>query len=167
MKKLLIATLIGCTALSSLNVSAKTKSFSEKDLMGTWQCEVKDENTLLTYTSNYGKNHQAYDDGKFVINMDDIVFSYDISMKYEYKVQGNQILSTGKIEKFKANHNQQAKQAITEIEFLKDFDSVMEQAIRATDGQELVTLIHTLSKNKLVVMNTENDQTPAMCKRIK
>lgn len=167
MKKLLIATLIGCTALCSMNVSAKEKSYSEKDLVGTWQCEAKDENTSLIYTSKYAQNNKAYDEGKIIIDMGKEVFSYDISMNYDYKVKGNQISTIGKIDKFQANHNVQAQFVLENSEFLKEFDSMMEQSVRILDGKEFTSIIQELTKNKLVILSAEDDKTPAICKRIK
>lgn len=167
MKKLLMATLIGCTTLCPMNVPAKAKSFTEKDLVGTWQCEVKDDNALLIYTSKYAKNHQAYDEGKFIVYIGNAVFSYDISMRYDYKVKGNQIFTMGKIDKFQANHNAQAQFTGESSGIVKEFDSMVEQFVRIIDGKENTSIIKQLTNNQLVKLSTENGKTPAICKRIK
>lgn len=160
MKKLLIATLIGCTTLCSMQVSAKAKSFSEKDLVGTWQCEVKSPNNYVSYTTEYRNDNTAIDIGQFKYYLKNTVLSYDVSISHRYSVVGNQLKTISKTEYFLPRHNPKVQDNM----IVKQFDEAFQKMVRQSDGVEYSTTILELSQDKLILVDDLDDNVT--CQRI-
>lgn len=167
MKKLLIATLIGCMALCSMNVSAKVKSFSEKDVIGKWQCENKTDDLALDYIAEYRKDKKLLEKGSSDMMIDDTVFSYELSTVSSYKIKDNQLISVlSKVEYIKPKHRAETLQKMKENDDLAEMGRFFEKLITLQDGLEQSLEIRTLNQKMMVLYDAEDDSL-VNCKRIK
>lgn len=166
MKKLFIATLVSLTALSSLNAVAHTPSYKEKDLIGTWQCESLNEDISMSFISEYMSNNTGIDISK--VNMileDETVLSYDIEASYRYHIKGNQLFSSGQLDKFEAKHTPETL-AKADAEILEFMDTFLKEGFAEQMAEEQSITITALSKDTLTLTDEEEDFTIS-CKRIK
>lgn len=166
MKKLFIATLVSLTALSSLNAVAKTPSFKEKDLVGTWQCESHNEDISMNFISEYMSNNTGIDIGKVNMALDEeTILSYDIEASYRYHIKGNQLFSSGQLDKFEAKHTPETL-AKADAEILEFMDTFLKEGFAEQMAEEQSITITALSKDTLTLTDEEEDFTIS-CKRIK
>lgn len=169
MKKFVIATLMAVTAFSTSAVQANTltKSYSNKDLIGKWQCENKTDDMAFDYVAEYRADQKLLEKGDFDMTVDDTVFSYQFSGISAYKIKGNQIISTfSDLEYMKPKHRVETLQKIKENDALADMDRFFEKLIALQTGIEQSMEIRTLNQKMMVLYDAE-DESIVNCKRIK
>lgn len=169
MKKFVIATLMAVTAFSTSAVQANalTKSYSEKDLLGKWQCDTKTDDLALNYVAEYRPDQKLLEKGDFDMTLDDTVFSYQISGVSSYQIKGNQIISIlSDIEYMKPKHRAETLQKMKEDDTLADIDSFFGKLITLQAGIEQSLEIRTLNQKMMVLYDAE-DESIVNCKRIK